>query len=118
MALVTLNGIAIADPSKLELGIFRLTKASRSANGTMNMEIIAIKRQVSLQWEKIKASELKTILDLLDAATFHTLVYPDPQGTGGTKTITAYVGDITESAWYMVGAERYWENVRVGLIER
>ncbi|AVX31796.1 hypothetical protein CTH_2253 [Carboxydocella thermautotrophica] len=118
MALVTINGRAIADPSDIEVGQYRISKAERTAAGKMMMEIIAIKRSVTLKYNLISEAALKTILDELESKTFHTLTYPDPQGSGGAKTITVYVGDIKESAWQTVGGVRYWRDVSIGLVEQ
>ncbi len=118
MALVTINGNAIADPSGIKVGKFIISKAQRAASGKMNMEIVARKRSVELEWQKIATTDLDTILDELDTATFHTVAFPDPQGAGGTLTITAYVGDIAYNRWYSVGGVAYWSDVRIALIEQ
>jgi len=114
--MVWLNGVRIADPSKLDIGIHRISRAERTSSGRMTMEIVAIKRAVTLEYELISGSELEAILNNLESRVFHTLRYPDPQG--GEKVITVYTGDISESAWYTVGGVRYWQGVRIGLIEQ
>lgn len=116
MALVTINGRAIADPSDIEVGQYRISKAERTAAGKMMMEIIAIKRSVTLKYNLIAETNLKVILDELESRTFHSLTYPDPQS--GSKTITVYVGDIKENAWQTVGGVRYWRDVSIGLVEQ
>ena len=116
--LVTIDSTPIVNPNKIDVGKFNLTKAARAADGTMNMEIIATKRNLALEWAMISSSDLKTILDLLDVGIFHTVVFPDPQEAGGTISISAYVGDINEGVWHTKGGVRYWQKVRIGLIER
>lgn len=118
MALVTINGQPIADPTGVQVGQFRLTKATRTASGRMAMEIIAIKRKLELEWDKIAEPDLKFVLNLLEGQTFHQVAYPDPQGAAGELTITTYVGDINKRTWHRVGGIRHWEQVRIGLIER
>lgn len=116
--MITINGQQIANPASVELGKFKLTKSSRSSSGLMNMDIIATKRKIDLNWDKIAGADLKLILDILDGQVFHQVAYPDPQGAGGQSTITAYAGDITQRAWHQLNGVRYWENVSIGLIER
>ena len=113
-----INGQTIRTPTELKLGIYRLSKADRTSDGTMVMEIVAIKRRLDLKWTIISESDLRSILDNLESRTFHTVEYPDPQGTGGTATMTAYTGDINQSAWRRVGDTRYWRDVTLALIEQ
>ena len=114
--MIWLNGVQIAEPSKLDIGVHRISRAERTSSGKMVMDIIAIKRAITLEYELIAGPAQEAILNNLESKTFHTLRYPDPQG--GEKTITVYTGDITESAWYTVGGVRYWQGVRIGLIEQ
>jgi len=118
VALVTINGHGIANPSEIERGTFRLTKAERTADGTMVMDLIAIKRRVDLRWDRIAEAEYRQILDLLEADVFHEITYPDPQSPDGRRTITAYVGDITDGVWQRSGGVRWFQEVRIALIER
>ena len=114
--MIWLNGVQIADPSKLDIGVHRISRAQRTGSGKMTMEIIAIKRAITLEYEIIAGPALEAIMNNLESRVFHTLRYPDPQGT--EKTITVYVGDISESAWYTVGGVRQWQGVKIGLIEQ
>lgn len=115
--MVLIDNQQIAKPTSVEVGKFRLTKAQRTADGTMVMEWIATKRQVQLGWQIISASELDHVLDLLDTGVFHQLTFPDPQG-GESMTITVYVGDISYKAWHYRDGQRYWRDVSIGLVER
>lgn len=119
MSIVSLNGVAIASPSDIRLGIVRLERIEVLASGLTAIDTIAFKRTVQLIYEGISETELKPILDSLEAATFHTLVYPDPQAVGGQRTITAHVsGEISSTAWLMRGNVRYWVGTAIGLRER
>ena len=111
-----LNGVQIADPSKLDIGVHRISRAERTSSGKMVMELIAIKRAVTLEYEIISGPALEAILNNLESRVFHALRYPDPQGT--EKVIQVYTGDISESAWYTVGGVRQWQGVRLNLIEQ
>ena len=116
--MITINGQAIAG-STIETGIFRMSTAERTMNGRMVMDIIAIKRQHTLKWEVISAPDLKTILDILESAVFHTLDYPDPQSMTGQRTITVYTGDIKMGNFFTDRAGiRQWTDVTIGLVEQ
>ncbi|MDQ7794155.1 MAG: hypothetical protein RDU89_07045 [bacterium] len=118
MAPVTINGQPIANASEIERGQFRITKAERTADGTMVMDLIAIKHRLDLRWNRIAEASYKEILNLLAGDVFYQVAYPDPQAPDGQRTITAYVGDITDGVWQRVGGVRYFRDVRIGLIER
>ncbi|HYF94416.1 MAG TPA: hypothetical protein VD969_19530 [Symbiobacteriaceae bacterium] len=118
MAMVTLNGVQLPNPSKIEVGKFNLTKAGRSASGLMTMEIIARKRSVTIQYTHLSEPDLKVILDQLDSRVFHTLTYPDPQGTAGTITLTVYAGDLAYKPWHRVDGVWWWQEISIPLIER
>lgn len=112
-----IDGVPIKTPTELKVGIYRLSKAERTASGKMVMEVIAIKRRLDLTWEIIADDDLSTILDVLESKVFHTVTYPDPQ-SGESHTITAYVGDITQEAFQRRAGKRFWRNVSIALIEQ
>lgn len=116
--MLTLNGVEIPNPSKIDVGKFNLAKAGRSASGLMTMEIIARKRSVTVQYSHLSDPDLKVILDQLDSKTFHQFTYPDPQGAGGTLTLTVYVGDLAYKPWKKRGGIWWWQEISIPLIER
>jgi hypothetical protein len=113
---IWLNGTLIAEPQKLDIGRHIISRANRSASGRMSKEIIAVKRAISIEYEIISGPALEAIINNLESRVFHILRYPDPQGT--ERTITVYTGDISMSAWYMVGGVRQWQGVTINLIEQ
>ncbi|MBE3590013.1 MAG: hypothetical protein IMW98_04200 [Firmicutes bacterium] len=116
MALITIAGTPIVDPSEIKLGYFDLTKSSRTASGRMVMEIVATKRRLDLTWQKIADADLQAILDVIAAhKPFFVVTFPVP---GGTASMTAYVGDINTGLWYTVGGVRWWQDVSFALIEQ
>lgn len=112
-----INGHIIKTPTELKVGVFRISKAERLANGDMSLDIIAVKRRLDCTWAVISAIELQQIMDILDSGTFYTVEYIDPKN-GEAGTITAYVGDINQSAWYRKDGIRFWKDVSLALIER
>lgn len=114
---ILINSIQIKTPTELKVGVFRLTKAERLASGKMAMDVIAIKRRLDLRWEIIADTDLQQIMNILDGGIFYTVQYPDPKD-GETTTITAYVGDINQTAWQKLAGTRYWSDVSLALIEQ
>ena len=112
-----INSTPIKTPTELKVGVFRLSKADRTQSGKMVMEIIAIKRRLDLKWSVISDTDLQQMMNILDSGTFYTVEYVDPKN-GETATITAYVGDINQSAWQKPGSTRYWKDVSLALIEQ
>lgn len=113
-----INGVTIKTPMDLTVGVFRIaSEAERTASGLMVLDVIAIKRRLDLTYTIISDAELKAILDILEGGVFHSVTYPDPQG-GEAKTITAYVGDINQGAFFRRNGVRYWKDVRLALIEQ
>lgn len=111
-----IDGIQIKTP-QLEVGTFLISKAERTADGTMTMDIIAEKRRLDLRWPLIKDTELQQILSLLKSRTFHEVTYPDPE-YGENHTIIAYRGDGRSVPGKRVEGTRYWQDVSISLIEQ
>ena len=118
--MIRINGVTITpNPSTVERGIFRISNAERTADGTMMLEVIATKRRVDLGWSFIADADYKRLLDLIEqGGPFYQVTYPDLQALGGERTITAYVGDINDSAWHTIGGQRWWRDVSIAFIER
>lgn len=118
MATVILNGIPLPSGAQVSVGRFRLTKAGRTASGKMVMDVIATKTKVDLSWDKLPEADLRALITALEAQVFYQLSYPDARDNTGQATITAYTGDINYSAWHRVNGVRYWESIKVSLIEQ
>lgn len=112
-----INGTPIPDPTDLLVGIYRISKADRLADGSMAIDIIAIKRRVDCSWAVITGAEIKAIQDELDNGTFYSIEYVDP-AHGETHTMTAYVGDISQAAWFTRDGVRYWKDFSLSFIEK
>ena len=114
--MIWLNNTLLPEPSAIEIGVYDITRSERSSSGRMSMEFIARKRTVSIEYERIIGADLDAILTNLQSRTFHALRYPDPQGV--ERTITAYVGDRTMSAFYTISGVRWWQGVKFTMIEQ
>src|SRR5690625_1718975 len=64
---------------------------TRTADGRMNRDRIAVKRQIDMRWTAVKASDMASILQSMQAEVFD-FTYPDPM-TGQYETKEFYVGN-------------------------
>jgi len=108
--------VQVTNPAKLEVGEFDISRAERTADGTMAMEIVATKRSIDVEWHMITDSQLDTILNAVKAnRPFFVVEYPF---AGGTATMTCYLGDRYLGLWHTRNGIRYWEKVSMAFIER
>lgn len=115
--LLTLNGIPIKQPDMGNFTINRyvLSNAGRTADGSMQADIIARKRKFNLKWGIIKASDWETILSVLGSGDFFfDFGYVEDDIS---YVATCYAGDVkatqfrTDSGWY-------WTDAQVDFIEQ
>lgn len=116
MALLTIAGVAVANPATIEVGEFDLSKSNRAASGLMSMDIIATKRRLDVTWRYLPDPERRKIEDLIRAnRPFFTVAWQDGDST---SSMVAYAGDRKKKLWLRVGNTRYWEEFTVAFIER
>lgn len=109
----------IKTPHSIEVSPFIISKAERTADGTMQMDIIASKRRIDIGWNMIQEVDIQPILSLLGSRSFHKITYPDPE-YGDDHDIIAYRGDVvaTPTSIYSPSGSRYWADVQIALIEQ
>lgn len=113
--LLTLNGTTIKKPNNFGIEKYNLTKAGRTADGTMHLELIAKKRKFTLSYEVLRGTELEVILGIIDGTSvFFTLTYVE---NNVTKTATVYSGAI-KSTQFRTDGPWYWKDVTFDLIEQ
>ena len=114
---IKLNGITIKQPNVDDFSIekYNLTKAGRTSNGDMQMDLIAKKRKFTFKYEVLSGTELNTILNILDGNNvFITLSYVE---NNVSKSATVYAGAIKATQFRTDGVW-YWKDVAFDLIER
>lgn len=116
MALVTANGVDLPTPTDLSVGIMDISKAERNAAGTMIIERITTKRQITLSWSYLSASDLSTVLNAV-SPVFYDVTYLDPQ-TGGNRTGSFYCGDRNLGMMDFINGVPRYKDVKFDLIER
>lgn len=89
---------------------------TRTADGTLNRDRIATKRQIEMAWNVLEWEEISGILQLM-TGTFFEVYYPDPMdGTYATRSF--YVGNRPAGVAISQGDKIVWQGLKVTLIER
>jgi hypothetical protein len=112
----SLAGTTIKRPSAFKIERYKITNASRLANGNMTADVLARKRTFNLTYNQIKASELNKILDAVwnNMSYFFSFTYVD---NGVAQSATVYPGSIPAELYCPIG-DWTWKNVSFSLIEQ
>lgn len=116
---LVISGQKVKTPHEVTIERYNLTKAGRTADGMMHMDLIAKKRRLVVEYEVITEAELKHLLSIIDGSNvFFTVQYQEGQET---KSMTCYAGMIP-SRVYRREEKRYgqwiWTDISFNLIER
>lgn len=116
---IKINDTPIKTPHDFRIERFNLTKAGRTADGTMQMDLIAKKRTFQFVYNAIRGKELEHLLSLID--TDEVFVKLEYQENGKTRTATVYAGAIPTQLQRRVAqgkGEWVWTDVEFQLIEQ
>ncbi|MGS7052279.1 DUF6711 family protein [Legionella pneumophila] len=117
---IKINGQEIAAyPSTYQVTVLDLDDANssvRTANGTLNRDRIAVKRQIDMTWGMLTWAEMSSILQSM-SNVFFDCTYPDPM-TGKHETKRMYVGNRPAPFSVMSGGVMYWNGLKLPLTER
>jgi len=118
MSVLTISGIEMPPPTDYQVGVMDLDgKTTRTADGTLKRDRLAVKRKIEVFYAFITPEELKTVLQAI-SPVFFPVVYIDPQD-GGTKTGTFYAGDRTVAAVGFSGGKiTHWKDLKFSLVEQ
>ncbi len=89
---------------------------TRAADGTLNRDRVAVKRQIDIEWGLLTWDDTSNILQLM-SNTFFEVYYPDPI-TGSYQTKTFYAGNRPCPVAFEKKGELFWQGIKVTLIER
>lgn len=114
--MLKINGVAIPTPSSFQASVLDISNAERNANGDMNIDRVATKRKIEVEWKQISNTSMSALLKAVEDI-FFTVTYPDPY-TGTEQTKTFYVGDRTAPMYNYNAGSPVWENLKMNFIER
>jgi len=122
MILFKINSKTLSkNPTSIEQGKFKLQQTDRTINGTMVVDIIAIKNKVTLQWDYMSDSDLRKLLAEIESTVFPTIEFTDPKSLAPNPliTITADTSNIDYSPHYDSKSQSIiWKDVSVSFVER
>lgn len=117
MAILTIAGVEVKDPSVFQVDLQDIDKESeRNANGTMQRTRVAVKRKLTVEWGPLSNSEISKILKSV-SDVFFTVKYPDLE-LGGITTKTFYTGDRSAPVLRVNKGVTRWEGLKTNLVER
>lgn len=109
------------NPSSIEQGKFKLQKTDRTINGTMVVDIIAIKNKVTFKWDYLSDSDLRKLVAEIEAISFPVVEYTDPKATT-PNTLQSIIADTSEINYKPHYDNRtqsiVWKDVSVSFLER
>ncbi|EFM10174.1 prophage protein [Paenibacillus curdlanolyticus YK9] len=115
-----INGLPIAEyPSQFTVTTLDLDDAEssvRTADGHLNRDRIAIKRQIEMSWGLVTWAKTSAILKAMEPAFFE-MTYPDPRA-GDYVTKTFYAGNKPALVAVAKGSEILWSGLKVTLTEQ
>lgn len=88
----------------------------RTADGTLNRDRIAVKRQIEMAWGMLTWSKMSELLQSM-SDVFFPVTYPDPM-TGKYETKTFYVGNRPAPFSVMSNGTMFWNGLKLTLIEK
>lgn len=117
--MIKINGVDIAvSPSVFKPTILDFDDADssvRTADGTLNRDRIAVKRQIELEFGPIAQDKMAALLQSMKDV-FFDVTYPDPMD--GTVTKRMYVGNRPATFAVMDRGVLYWSGLKIILTER
>lgn len=106
------------NPTEINQSKYKLQKTDRTIDGTLVADIIAVKNKVSFTWDYLTTADLKKLIDEVNADTFSTIEYTDPDSTT-LKQITGHADDISYMPHYDNRTGTIiWKEVKVSFEER
>ncbi|TFE30839.1 DUF6711 family protein [Cohnella luojiensis] len=115
-----INGVEIAAyPIDFQVTILDLDDAdstTRTADGTLNRDRVAVKRQIEMGFNPLPWADISAILQAMDAV-FFDFYYPDPMA-GAYVTKRMYVGNRPAAIPIVKGGVLWWDGLQITLTER
>jgi len=118
--LIKINGTEIpaypTDFSVTTLDIDNADSTTRTADGTLNRDRVAVKRQIEMTWTMLDWATMSAVLKAM-SDVFFDVYYPDPMD-GDYATRTFYVGNRPAPFALNKNGTIYWKDLKVTLTER
>ncbi|QJC53053.1 hypothetical protein HGI30_16715 [Paenibacillus albicereus] len=106
-------------PSEMTVELLDLDDAestTRTADGTLNRDRVAVKRQIQMSWNALTMAQISALLKQM-SGVFFQFRYPDPMA-GVYTTKTMYVGNRPAPMAMEKNGVIYWNGLKVTLTEK
>jgi len=118
--LIKINGTEIAEyPTEFSVTPLDLDNGdstTRTADGTLSRDRVAVKRQIEMAWGVLDWATISSLLQSM-SGVFFDFYYPDPMD-GAYATRTFYVGNRPTPFAMNKGSTILWEGLKVTLTEK
>lgn len=89
---LVVDGVKFKEPTSIEFQSYNLTKAGRTTDGTMHLDLVAKKRKLLVYYEVIESTDKKIIEDILDGKNMFMQVQYTQDNV--RKSALCYVGEL------------------------
>ncbi|MBG9737087.1 DUF6711 family protein [Paenibacillus alvei] len=117
---ILIDGQEIAAyPSTFQVTILDIDDGNssvRTANGTLNRDRVAVKRQIDMTWGVLSEKQISSILKAM-SNVFFDFTFPDPMA-GGSLTKKMYVGNRPAPFSVISNGVVHWNGLKLTLTER
>lgn len=106
-------------PAEFKVTVLDLDDAdstTRTADGTLSRDRIAVKRQIEMSWNPLTWANLSSIITAMQNE-FFTFEYPDPM-TGTQQTKIFYVGNRSSPIAIVKNGVTWWGGLELTLTEQ
>ena len=106
------------NPNNIEQGKFKLQNSDRAIDGTLVVDIIAVKNKVTFNWDYLTQADMQNLNNEINAVSFPVIEYMDID-SNILKCITGYAEDISYKPHYDSRTNSViWTEVKVSFIEK
>lgn len=118
MAMLSVNGRAIKDPSEFTWGLQDISSenAGRTMDTTMHKNRVGQKVTLGLSWSMVNPSESSSIVNAFNPE-YVDVTYFDPLAND-TVTKTFYTGDKSAPVQIWTANKKYYNKISFNIIER
>lgn len=109
------------NPSSISHSKSVIQNAERTMDGTMVVDIIAVKNIISVEWPILSAVDMKKLMAEIETGQFVTIDYWDNNGTNGNSLINSIVlpGKISYAPFYDFASDSViWKDVKLSFTEK
>ncbi|RUS47567.1 DUF6711 family protein [Cohnella sp. AR92] len=118
--LMKINGVEIAAyPAQMSVTVLDLDDAdstTRTVDGTMNRDRVAVKRQIEMTFTALPMEKISALLKSM-RGVFFEVYYPDPMD-GGYATRTFYAGNRPAPVAIEKNGVVWWDQLQITLTEQ